>query len=477
MKKVFLLLTIGSIGLAATAQENRSSIMFQSAKMNEKVAHGVLDGKYKTGVKAIAAQHSAAGAAAGTANKTTTVSTQRWYNYADLLDAQTALDLSGNTTGLTAVTIWNDTLGQLNYTSGLAYNTMVSVGSLFMPQAKGFNDVQFFTGEMQLTTEAFQIDSMMLFGLYQFNPAKTAVVDTLTITYTQGSVATASDDIDFGWFSGAGAASLLTGYGLSSSARLSFGMVQYDSVKNTAAGTTAYTFKKTIGSPSSTADFKWGDTTTNGLFAVTFKLPAAFNVNSMNQVGYSISFKSGDASFVPGDTLNGEYNHYRPLYDFVENTAGNTLFAPYDSTDLNSGQFKTLPNYENGWGDVYVPMYAWTSGSNASVLQHNVTAFHVVCASCTKMVNVTEVAKTVSNTTAMPNPASTEVKIGFTLSTPSAVTVELTNTVGQVVATQNVANTTNGAATFNTSNLAAGVYFYTVIANGERTTGRVAIAH
>jgi hypothetical protein len=203
MKKVFLLLTIGSIGLTATAQENRSSIMFQSARMNEKAAQEVLPNKYKADLKAIGAQRSTIGQAAGTANKTTIVRTDRWYNYADLLDTVTALDLSGNTTGLTAVTIWNDTLGQLNYTSGLAHNTMVSVGSVFMPQAKGFNDAAYFPGEMQLTNESFQIDSMILFGLYQFNPAKTSIVDTLTITYTQGSVSTASDDISFGWFTDA----------------------------------------------------------------------------------------------------------------------------------------------------------------------------------------------------------------------------------------------------------------------------------
>ena len=49
--------------------------------------------------------------------------------------------------------------------------------------------------------------------------------------------------------------------------------------------------------------------------------------------------------------------------------------------------------------------------------------------------------------------------------------------LGNTVATQNVANIGSGKATINTANLADGVYFYTVTANGERQTGRVAIAH
>ena len=51
------------------------------------------------------------------------------------------------------------------------------------------------------------------------------------------------------------------------------------------------------------------------------------------------------------------------------------------------------------------------------------------------------------------------------------------NNVGQVVNAQTVNNVVKGQATFNVSNLSAGLYFYTVEANGQRETGRVAISH
>lgn len=78
---------------------------------------------------------------------------------------------------------------------------------------------------------------------------------------------------------------------------------------------------------------------------------------------------------------------------------------------------------------------------------------------------------------AVPNPASSEVKINFTQVNAADVVVNLTNTVGQVVATKSVKGVTNGSATFNTAALPAGVYFYTVNANGARSTGRLVVAH
>ena len=48
--------------------------------------------------------------------------------------------------------------------------------------------------------------------------------------------------------------------------------------------------------------------------------------------------------------------------------------------------------------------------------------------------------------------------------------------MGQVVASQNATGAT-GNVEFNTSALPAGIYIYTFNANGERTTGRIVVAH
>lgn len=92
-------------------------------------------------------------------------------------------------------------------------------------------------------------------------------------------------------------------------------------------------------------------------------------------------------------------------------------------------------------------------------------------------VGVNDINKVAILTKATPNPATSDFTVSFTQAVPAAAVVSITNTVGQVVATQNVAATTSGSTTFSTANLPAGVYFYSVNADGGRATGRIVVAH
>jgi hypothetical protein len=80
---------------------------------------------------------------------------------------------------------------------------------------------------------------------------------------------------------------------------------------------------------------------------------------------------------------------------------------------------------------------------------------------------------------AYPNPANATVTVPFTLKNDAAVTITLSNMIGQVVSTQTIAAVGGVAnkASFSTQRLPAGVYAYTVSANGQQTTGRIAITH
>ncbi len=455
MKKVFLLLTIGSIGLTATAQESRKSVVFSTNRVEESGATVKISEARKNDLL----NHSAAKSRA--ANKTTAGTTSRWYTYGDYFD-QTIVD-GGNTTGLDGVIIWNDTLGEINYTSGLANGNMVSVGSVLHPQIAGFNDPTYYNGSMLLdNTKAFTCDSVRLFFLHNINPAKTSVVDTIILTTVHGT-----PDVMASGYIG-----MLANYGMDT---LRCATLGHDSVTNTATGTTASTIKVPIRSS------MWGDTTANGIFVLN--VPVSISAAAGDKLACSITFKSGDASFpttLPGGVIEMfdgtyTYNSMYPLsaYKLVGTT---TAFAPYVTTpqiDYNEGLYKTLPSYLNGYSGEYVPMWAWSSAGGASYLQHIYMSWKLNCPTCST-VGFNEVVKNVTHTQAFPNPASAQVTVSFDMTTPADATVTLTNTVGQVVATQ-VAN--NNKATFNTAALPAGIYMYTITANGEQTTGRVAIAH
>jgi len=219
------------------------------------------------------------------------------------------------------------------------------------------------------------------------------------------------------------------------------------------------------------------------------RLPTPMSVAAQNIVGITLTFKSGDPSFpttLPGDTVlnnNGvnnyyKYNAFRPYvyYRTTGSTSSTPIFAIYDKFDRNIGTFKNLPNSSNGWTDRYIPLWAWSaSGGTPSSLQYLYADVHIMCPTC--IVGVEDINQNKSAVSAYPNPAGNELNILFKMPDVSNVSVSLINMVGQTVATQNIGKVSNGKAVFNTADLPAGMYIYTLNSNGVRSSGHIAIAH
>ena len=125
-------------------------------------------------------------------------------------------------------------------------------------------------------------------------------------------------------------------------------------------------------------------------------------------------------------------------------------------------------------------MWSWSSSaaSGASSLQYPILDWDITCSTCGNITGVSVAdANLISTVNAYPNPAGDVLNVPFTLATATNVSVTMTNVLGQVVATQEMGKVAAGTAKFNTTNLPAGVYTYSVLANGQRSTGRVAINH
>ncbi len=207
------------------------------------------------------------------------------------------------------------------------------------------------------------------------------------------------------------------------------------------------------------------------------------------------------ASIDAAGDVTYNYNSYQPLIEFASDGADNPAFVPFSAgiptsvlnnpytgsnQNNNTGLFKELPNYENNWDDVYLPNWAWYTpdgpSEGPSEIQYPFIVLHVNCSSCdtiphihTAGINTTTTDNTVN---AYPNPATNELNIAFNMAQASAVTITLTNMVGEVVATQNMGTVSTGKAVFSTANLADGIYIYTLTANGTRTSaGHVAVSH
>ena len=475
MKKLFLLMAIGSVALNAGAQERQISVRpsvpqsiktMSNAEMRDLINHE---------------QSNKSGAAK------TTAGGGRWYNYADWLSRDADFNLSlgfpNDSLVVTAPYMWNNDKSQDIYagTPPLDTNMFTSLGVVLAPQWIGYNNGKYYaTGTMAIGPgDAYVVDSIAINGFYGTNPARIAagVKDTLRIVVVHGQLGPkASNDI----------------YSLTLSTAhygsITMADAFYDSLNN--RGVSKYGSTELL-----TVVMNKADTLPNGQYykviplasTATYGGTGVVNCAANDFVGVTVSFKSGDATFVNYDTVfRGspfvpayKYNMFRPFVSAIS-TAGTIGWPYYSSANYNIGLFKVLPDTAQGWGKEYIPTFAWGVTSPASY-QSPFIPVHLTCASCAGTItdaylssnNVT----TFNKVTASPNPAKNELSISYTLSNVSDVNVTLTNMLGQVVASSKVNGASSGKVSFNTELVPAGVYVYTLEANGERSTGRVAVAH
>lgn len=373
---------------------------------------------------------------------------------------------------LTQINLWNDTTSIVGYDNAgtpTYYNsTWTSVGLSFDPISSAWNDTTLFHGQIGISgTDAYVIDSIMILGSYLRPAIAGTYTDQLRIAMVYGD-GSGTSDLPGYYFTG------MSDYGVDT---LEFIDMLHDSLNNQAGVTTApgsvvsYTFNLTK-----------DDTATNfvRVYPVHLAVPAA------NFASASLGFLSGDPSYVPFDTVqyaDGTMKHGQFMADVVFASDGSSAqFPVYSIADQTNGYFKREGSGDAGWGGNYIPNWAWSNATTgaASGLQYPYINYHVSCATCatlgTSVVNVANV-KNITSVNAVPNPASNVVTINFSLASTSDVTVTVTDMLGNVVATQKANNLNNGKATVNTADYAAGVYMYTVTANGERATGRFVVAH
>lgn len=462
MKKLLLLLASGSIAYSASAQQR--VIDFSNAPI------GTID--YAT-VKNAKGDLNKRSTVPGMAHKTT--ADPRWYSYSSYLDVHETF--LGGTVAYSLPYLWGNN-SVLHTFSGPTYDTanLVSYGIVLDPAYgstfNGFNDPEYYTGLMKITpTNAFTVDSIEFTGAYIVNPAQTTI-DTLRVSFVYGSGAGGSD-IYSDNFTITGAP--MTAYGASGS-NLENQRMNFNASRLTPTGTTLIT--RDILLNNSTTPPSWAADTVNGVYVGKVAIGASVPANNM--IGATISFISGatvplyDTVFLGSPAVPPvKYNMFRAGV-VHKGAAGAATFPTYLAADRNNGVF-----VDQLTTTFYVPHWFWSSGASAATVQYPDIYFKISCAACGVVVPDTKVGSvtTVTKVAAFPNPANDVVSVPFTLTKEANVTVTLSNVLGQVIATQNMGNTAKGTATFNTSSFAPGIYSYTVNADGQKTTGRVVLAH
>jgi len=496
MKKSILLFSACLIAGLANAQQAQKSVLFNN--VSGAYAQGATPAAAATHVDHYARPKTAAPGYTLAGARTTIAGPGRWYDYFNMIQDGVYAGSGGST--YTGLSTWQNFTSYFGYTpSGGAptyyRDSFTSVGFVLNPFFAPWNDSNYFGSNVVGLTpfNAYTIDSLHAGGWYGHSyasTAKTNVVDTLELTFVQGND---SPNYDIQVYSFGSSTAAHYGTGL---LNLPFLEMFHDSVVNEAGHLVGPSGSFTVTPVATTAKYQFlmtaSDTNLSTGKNMTFPRPGHvpadpiinFPVTAGNWVGVGVSLKSGDNTYVNGDTIGYANNTYKygayeaELLYRTTSPGGTTADWPvWHSDDLSTGHFKKEGSAT--WGGLYIPTWGWTSGGGTApaTIQFPAIAFHTNCPTCVALGTPILAVKTLtdlSKISVVPNPANANLSISFPQGTGETANVALTNMVGQTVASQAV---TNGLATFNTSALPAGVYIYSVKANGQSTTGRVVVAH
>lgn len=461
MKKLLYLVVGGAISFSASAQEAAQTNVPKIGILKE--THNFVEVNAPARTTPAAAK--------------TTASNPRWYTPYDIINALNN-SVMDNAANRNFFPMWFDSTMYIKYSNNPTPSSVnfASGGVVIDPIGapnQMFNDVSFNnTNTMQVQSfDSYTIDSIELTGAYVKNQNRpTSVVDTLVL-----SIAPQQGFRYYTRSQATGNLSWITTYLPSGRDTLSFFVSDGDSVNRCAfsdVGDSAVD-RKIIKIPLTDADRDTINTQNNTITVRTwrFEVPGGFTMPAGARIGATVAFKSGDTWVPRVDTIQG-FHHFRLLSGAIDEAAPMqyNLYTPLMDRNHSSLMFTTNGRY------TATMVLEGVNGPTSYVYEHNRIGVHVVCSSCW-VLDVKNTEGALVKAGAYPNPSVSYVNIPFELSSAADVTVTVSNTLGQVVRSEKVANTAKGEVTFNTNSLNNGMYLYTVDVNGQRTTGRFTVAH
>ena len=527
MKKLLLLLAVGSLAVTVKAQESTSILMRPGARFEAPagvpVSQALMDKMHDAYLTRMAAQHSGAA-------KTTGGPYPDWY------DLWNQNYLSGTATGYYFATSSDSNL--INNSAGVAtpYPNMWThgMGMSFDPTDSAYYSFASSVngGALQIavnypmmpTGQNYTIDSFYKPIHYERHDPTTTIVDSLIIelvvctnTFITGAD-TGGYNLKFNYYApfvpaaadGTPRFSSMhynCGEGTHGGAAWENRGAPYNANPyiNDAFFDSIFVVKQRYAFPLNSVTV--ADTDANGFLNLGM-LPGLFwngtaapvaitgvtaNLYSLQlQVPLNLTWRQHCATFVslktqtsyPLGTLGSNANWMRlyagsPLGSgtpawFAQSSSNPAISYPgsYQSSLIAQNQIRYS---DTGWTypakahDVLIPGLAFTSPGFVVTNE----AFHTTYTGVPAGVTNNAITP-IYNIIAFPNPAANELSITYYGGNNTPVTVTLTNMLGQVVATQTV---TNGKALFQTGTLANGVYVYALSGIGPRHTGRILIAH
>lgn len=446
MKKSLLFIAASLMVSTAFAQYGNNSVVFNKTQdASGRVAMDVAPHKFTNSY----------------ANKPNGGAKEGWFSYVNVM-------ASANVKGWYA-NMYNDSTTK---NSSGTFNKTHGNGFSFDPYSKvwdsAFVDINSIPGFVVAKTQAYTVDSIFVSGYYNRLPYNN-YVDTLFIdVFKTGGASTFS--LQFG------PSASLADNAADSVVRFFTGTYDADNNKMSdsinigAAGSLIR-----ITQPLTAAFF--ADSTGSRSHSRAFAIPGSLSVTAGQGVVAYVHYKSGHV--YPFGKLIDSVNCWR-AYSYE--LAGDATNPVQIAKERNCGMVST---WESRYAPYYIPyqghkmiiptmFYSAASGNDWPDY-----SFYVKCANC-ENAGVANVTGVIADVKAYPNPANAEVTVPVTVAKAANVQVSLINTLGQQVSVQDLGKVAAGqtaTANFSTGNLPAGIYVYTVNADGQRMTGRVVITH
>lgn len=168
-------------------------------------------------------------------------------------------------------------------------------------------------------------------------------------------------------------------------------------------------------------------------------------------------------------STNGETEFHHVVHKLLGNNAGNNVGTLTASTPANFSYSYTFPAGATPEEMNDLMVVAWVQDIATKEVFQSVNATTYLSTS-----NLTNDA----NIRIYPNPARENTTIAFSVKGTQDVKITMTNTLGQTVASSSLGKMVEGTytETFNTENLAAGVYMVTITIDGQSITKKVNVA-
>jgi hypothetical protein len=387
-------------------------------------------------------------------SNSTVKASERWYSYSEAMDM-----LNGGLSEWNGNMLFPDSTIGVNYSTGIGGTWIHKLADVLDPTSIIFNDNSFFPGEMAINRNStYTFDSIEMYCFYVRGYKAAGITDTMIF-----DVAVINNPSVSGGFSYFGPTSAVSINLQTDTTK--FYDIAYTQSTNSFGENPHTTYKVLLD------DVLSNDTLPNGLNVI--KCAPNVSVPASKILAISVSFKPG-YTWTFMDSLTS-YNWLR----FESLNEGPGAFPAYTKGDWNCSYI--LPqdvryNTAGGWNGSYIPSFAYLGGtSNTYDYLHHVIYYKLTGVSDYGTVSVQEnnAAENILGN-AYPNPVNGNSEIIIPVNTHDAnATLVISNVVGQQIMTINTIQ--NGQVVLNTSELNAGLYFYTLNTGKNTTTKKFTV--